>query len=143
MRSNDHFDSSIAVPENSSAQISCQPVAPEELLLELELDELLEELELLEVLLLDVELLFEEELLLDVDPVLEEELLDAELPLVPIGSVVPGLEPPQAVRVKRAEKNRGRSTVKGLRFSKKITPAKAGVQVLIQMKFSAPGPCRG
>lgn len=128
MRSNDHFDSSIAVPENSSAQISCQPVAPEELL---------------EELLLDVELLFEEELLLDVDPVLEEELLDAELPLVPIGSVVPGLEPPQAVRVKRAEKNRGRSTVKGLRFSKKITPAKAGVQVLIQMKFSAPGPCRG
>ena len=70
-------------PENSSAQTSCQPVAPDELLLD--------------VLLELEELLLEE--LLD-----ELELLDEELEEVPPEVVPGGLLPPQAV-VSRQDKN--------------------------------------
>jgi hypothetical protein len=91
--SNDHLLASMAEPENSSTHTNCQPVAPDELLLDvlLELDELLllEELEdeLLEELPEVLELLLEE---------LEDELLAGVLPV--------GFAPPQAVVI-RQDKN--------------------------------------
>lgn len=108
----------MAAPANSSAQTNCQPLAPDELELEL-------------LLLDEVELLLDELLL---DELLLEDVLEDELLLA---LVLAGLSPPQAVSMQHKNSSEVRNTGGLSARLEKINPAHAGVsiEVLIGLGF--------